>query len=1182
VNFASPLLFNNQKQTKTERTMNSAALLVVLASSKAAGFVGGSYVTASVVLAGVVVSVEVAVDVLAAASSTLFLSFLPSVKILLRATDEVLSAAFDRSDDLVSAGARPLPFVVYSAAMSVACQFATFDDDNLSFLLPGGAGSYVAFLVVSYAVLLKFGADMYAVAVATTPKLVDAAARAPGLVASMARSFRAILAGKSRRYVKLLEFLLRTVPLFAVNQVILGASTMLFGKVVGRNSNKKIKKRVTFAETAQVREYSVTLGDHPEAGKRGGCPLSLDWQSADAKDVRLEEMERRKVGVLGRFVPAVERFARIVYVSGIDPELLMQEELRRRVKQAEDDRLAAEKTKRVTFNVSAQVREYSVTLGDNPCAGKKGGCPLSLDWEHAEAKEVRLEEIEQRKVGVMGRQLSPAARFDRIVQVSGIDPDDLVREERWRQWAQAGDDHLAAKVPDEDDGMVGADEALEEKGDSMAEIVPPMIDLCEPERGPFLGGDDDDDDDDDDYMDVEVDERLAAEVPDEKGDLEGEDVLGKELMAAPEIVPAVDVCELEHGPLLGGVNDDDDCMDGEVDERLAKGVPVDDGEPEGEDVLGKELMAAQVSVPADEVCEQEHGSFQGCDNNNNNEDEDDEEPVLPQEVDESALPLESAIPNPDPAMQEPVEAYSATSRRTRLVTFGNVHVQEYRATLGDHPCCDSYPLSMDWAHTEVQEYSLDWYEETKSGGKCAELSAEGRKRRIEEVTGIDPFVLEWQEEHRLAKLAEEKKEQADKDDKKVQSDDKAKAAPQEGEKEGKVVESSDENVEEDDLEVVEEDEEGYCEDEKVELDQLPAESFPGSVNFEEDGEPEDDEGKESKPTREHRIANLVEEKHEDSDDEEAREESGNKENGVVEFDGGQHEDEEAESSGGAEVEGGDVKVESNSTFRNSDEGSAPLLGDENDALAPLLDDGDDELAQPLDDSAQPLDDNESALAFSLEPEMHAPEPAMQERDDNEPAVAVAVALALEPELPHPEPAMQEIAVEAVPSLPRRRRRPQRHVTFGNVQVQEYSVTVGDHPKCDKKGGYPMSLDWAHTEVTEYDLDWYEATKPQGLFQFTAEGRQFVIQDISGMDRPAVETLEEQRLETIEQERIEQQQQRRQARSEARKAARALQPIRRSARLASKAPPSADGAADSATPLRRSARLANKVRCSYKV
>jgi hypothetical protein len=140
------------------------------------------------------------------------------------------------------------------------------------------------------------------------------------------------------------------------------------------------------------------------------------------------------------------------------------------------------------------------------------------------------------------------------------------------------------------------------------------------------------------------------------------------------------------------------------------------------------------------------------------------------------------------------------------------------------------------------------------------------------------------------------------------------------------------------------------------------------------------------------------------------------------------------------------------------------------------------------------------------------------------------------------------------------------------------LTLGDHPLSDETGGYPVSLDWAHAEAEEYSLDWYEETKPNRLVQFTAEDRKFVIQDISGMNRPAVEALEEQRLRAIEQERIEQQQ-RRQARSEARKAARALQPIRRSARLANKAPPAEN--ADLPTPLRRSARLANKVRCSYK-
>jgi hypothetical protein len=66
------------------------------------------------------------------------------------------------------------------------------------------------------------------------------------------------------------------------------------------------------------------------------------------------------------------------------------------------------------------------------------------------------------------------------------------------------------------------------------------------------------------------------------------------------------------------------------------------------------------------------------------------------------------------------------------------------------------------------------------------------------------------------------------------------------------------------------------------------------------------------------------------------------------------------------------------------------------------------------------------------------------------------------------------AKPAAPAAPEKRSRPKKTVSFGSVQVQEYSVILGDHPKC--KGGYPMSLDWAHTEPKEYDLDACEQAK----------------------------------------------------------------------------------------------------------
>jgi hypothetical protein len=83
-----------------------------------------------------------------------------------------------------------------------------------------------------------------------------------------------------------------------------------------------------------------------------------------------------------------------------------------------------------------------------------------------------------------------------------------------------------------------------------------------------------------------------------------------------------------------------------------------------------------------------------------------------------------------------------------------------------------------------------------------------------------------------------------------------------------------------------------------------------------------------------------------------------------------------------------------------------------------------------------------------------------------------------PELPRKEQKTAEAitaaaAAAVAPETPRKQKK--KTVSFGNVvQLQEYSVTVGDHPKC--KGSYPICLDWAHTEPKEYDLDAREKAK----------------------------------------------------------------------------------------------------------
>ena len=52
----------------------------------------------------------------------------------------------------------------------------------------------------------------------------------------------------------------------------------------------------------------------------------------------------------------------------------------------------------------------------------------------------------------------------------------------------------------------------------------------------------------------------------------------------------------------------------------------------------------------------------------------------------------------------------------------------------------------------------------------------------------------------------------------------------------------------------------------------------------------------------------------------------------------------------------------------------------------------------------------------------------------------------------------------------------RRVRFRTVQLQEYSITVGDHPYC--KGYFPLTLDWSHAQPIQMKLKEYEAVRRQ--------------------------------------------------------------------------------------------------------
>lgn len=102
------------------------------------------------------------------------------------------------------------------------------------------------------------------------------------------------------------------------------------------------------------------------------------------------------------------------------------------------------------------------------------------------------------------------------------------------------------------------------------------------------------------------------------------------------------------------------------------------------------------------------------------------------------------------------EGSSLTDRRK--VHFGDVQIQEYNVTLGDHPCVDQFPISLDWDHTSVLTMKLSDYEGSRLqriSSKCHRrrgphvLSPMERRMRLSIVAGISAADLQQREQERL-------------------------------------------------------------------------------------------------------------------------------------------------------------------------------------------------------------------------------------------------------------------------------------------------------------------------------------------------------------------------------------------------------------------------------------------------
>lgn len=161
--------------------------------------------------------------------------------------------------------------------------------------------------------------------------------------------------------------------------------------------NKPAKKSVKFS-TVQVREYSITLGDHPipEA-----YPLSLDWTFTPWDVVPLREYEEMKrheeetnpIKMLKRnnrkskvsSLTVMQRRIRLTQVGGIHPSGLLQME-RERIKKNEEEMFEAALRIRASGTEEDEYDEDDYYVGDDDCA--------SHEYEGSEEDEEECTESE--------------------------------------------------------------------------------------------------------------------------------------------------------------------------------------------------------------------------------------------------------------------------------------------------------------------------------------------------------------------------------------------------------------------------------------------------------------------------------------------------------------------------------------------------------------------------------------------------------------------------------------------------------------------------------------------------------------------------------------------------------------------------------------------------------------------
>jgi hypothetical protein len=116
-----------------------------------------------------------------------------------------------------------------------------------------------------------------------------------------------------------------------------------------------------------------------------------------------------------------------------------------------------------------------------------------------------------------------------------------------------------------------------------------------------------------------------------------------------------------------------------------------------------------------------------------------------------------------------VEKLSATERQRKpTVRFSNVQIREYELTIGDHPCTNVYPLSLDWSHSETETISIEdhianrtnkskkrtYANPRKTGQQAFRMDVANRVARLYNVTSLRPRDLSNMERARHARTRE--------------------------------------------------------------------------------------------------------------------------------------------------------------------------------------------------------------------------------------------------------------------------------------------------------------------------------------------------------------------------------------------------------------------------------------------